>query len=341
MRRLIALVCLALCATGCDFTPALDIETPAYAPAIVVRSVLAAGRPATVRITISGDPAVSPVPAADRIPSATPAGATVTLLRDGRVVEALVPRRQTCAVSRTSRCNPETGRTDTEESGTYNCSAFGGAVPIEAGATYTIHVEVPGLPSAEATVTVPRPAEIVADEEPSGDAGTRRFRVRVRDLPGAGTRFGLSLFRDYGAYMTQVCRRGGPRDTLVVLGAPWRFQGRFATSDPVLLADARSPAASYPFATFTDATFMDGEASLVLRSDPAAPDNVVPTDGYALQVAVLSPTLYEAYLTASVLFGEDNPFAEPTDLPGNVVGGYGLVGAVAFSNVAVPPRRGL
>lgn len=338
MRRALLFALLAASASaGCDVTPAIDIETPAFAPAIVLRAVLAAGRTPTVRLTLSGDPALT-LPDG-RTASATPAGAVVTLFRDGIPVETLAPRRQTCYASQRSTCNPETGRTDSETTGPYDCSAFGGTLPIVAGAAYTVRAEVPGLPPAEARVAVPLPAEVAAEDAP-GSGDPRRLSVRVRDVPGAGTRFGVALFRTFSAYTTQVCRVGGPRDTLVTLASPWNFQGRFATSDPLLLADARLPAASYPFVTFSDATFDGGEATFTLTADPAMPGNVVPADGYTVQVSVLSASLYEAYQTAAVLFGEDTPFAEPTDLPGNVVGGFGLVGAVAVTEADVPPRAG-
>lgn len=337
MRRALLAVLLALTAAGCDVTPAIDIETPAFAPSIVLRAVLAAGRPPTVRLSLSGDPAVT-LPDG-RTASATPAGAVVTLFRDGVPAETLAPRRQTCYAAQRGACNAETGRTDVETTGPYDCSAFGGTLPIAAGATYTVRAEVPGLPPAEATVTVPLPAEVAVEDAP-GSGAPRRLRVRVRDVRGAGTRFGVALFGTFSAYTTQVCRVGGPRDTLVTLAAPSPFQGRFATSDRLLLADARLPAASYPFVTFTDATFAGGEATFTLTADPAMPGNLVRADGYAVRVSVLSASLYEAYQTAAVLFGEDTPFAEPTDLPGNVVGGFGLVGAVATSEASVPPRPG-
>ena len=321
---------------GCDFTPAIDVPTPAFEPAVVVRSVLAAGRPATVRLSITGDPYV--VPDVNRLPSATPAGAAVTLLRDGRVVETLTVREQTCYAAQRSSCNPATGQTDTETSGPYDCGAFVGTVPVEPGATYTIRATVPGLPAAEATVTVPLAPAVTVTEEP-GDAATRRLSVRLSDDAIPGTHYALSFFREYGAFSTQVCRRGGPRDTVVVLGQPYRYQDRFATSDPVLLADA-APTATLFLATFSDVTFDGGEAHLAFRADGAGSNaSVVETGGLVVQVAVLSPGLYDAYRTATMLFGDAAPFAEPADLPGNVDGGYGLVGATALVDVPVPARH--
>lgn len=329
-----ALVAVAL-AAGCDFTPAIDIETPAFEPAVVIRSVLSAGEPALVRLSLSGDPLAAPVAPADRLPSATPAGARVTLLRDGRVVETLAPRAQTCYVSQRGACNAATGRVDVERTGAYDCSAFGGSVPVEAGATYTVRAEIPGLPAAEATVTIPQPAAVTVTDEPGGSA--RRFRVRVRDVPGADTRYTLAFYREYGAYRTQVCRRGGPRDTTVVLSPsfPFHFQANFKTSEPVLLATATPPATTLFLAPFTDATFDGREGSFLIEADPSVPGHVVLSGGIQVQVSTLSPTLYDAHLASRTVFSNDDPFAEPAELPGNVGGGFGLVGAAARVKVTL------
>ena len=335
-----ARLALALCVTlaACDFTPAIEIETPAFAPAVVVRAILSAGEPAVVRLSLSGDPLAAPVAPADRLPTPTPAGATVTIFRDGRPVETLAPRRQTCYAAQHSSCNTTTGRTDVERSGPYDCSAFGGTLPVEPGATYTVRATVPGLPPAEATVTVPRPATVTVTEE-GGDAVTRRLRVRVRDVPGAGTRYTLAFYREFEAYTTTVCRRGGARDTLVATPFPFRFQTRFATTEPLLLADVREPMATLFLAPFTDAGFEGGEISVVIRADAAVPPtHLVLSGGLQVQVSTLSETLYDAALAAPALFGGEDPFAEPSELPGNVAGGFGLVGAVARVDVRVPRR---
>ena len=335
-RLVLRLACLAALLAGaaaCDFTPSVEIETPAFEASVVVRSVLAPGQPAVVRLSVSGDPLAAPVTA--RLPSATPAGATVVLVRDGRVVEALAPRAQLCYTQQQSRCNPDTGQTETERTGPYDCSAFAGTVPVEAGATYTIRSSIPGLPTAEATVTVPVAPQVSVTEEGAG-SGERSFRVRVRDLPGRGTRYALTVYREYVGYTTAVCRVGGPRDTTLATPFPFRYQTRFATSDAALLADVRVPSATLFIAPFTDATFEGGELSAVIRLDAeAAPANVVGSSGVQVQVATLSPTLYEAFLAAPALFRDVDPFAEPSDLPGNVGGGLGLVGAAAPVDVVV------
>ena len=66
----------------------------------------------------------------------------------------------------------------------------------------------------------------------------------------------------------------------------------------------------------------------------ATPRGTHPGDTGAIRVQVTAMTaeLYDAYQITN--FEVDvNPFAEPADLPINVLGGYGRVGAVAVTEV--------
>ncbi len=327
---LTAAVLLAAVAGGCDFTPTLDIETPAYTPALAVRSVLAAGQTPTVRVSVSRDP-YGPQPTdGDPPPSVTPEGITVTLLRDGAVVETLTRRAQTCYGFQTSTCNAQTGRTDQERRDPYDCSAFVGQRPIEAGATYTVQAELDGYPTATATVTVPLRPAITVDGGPGADAEHRRVGVDLTDLPGAGSRYSLALSREFSSYTTSVCRVGGPRDTTITLSSPWTGGAQFTTTDPTLLAAAREPSGVLSFVTFSDATFEGGAYRFSVET-PAQAGNVVSTGRFVVQVAALSPELYDAYQLTTFALGDENPFAEPVNLPSNVVGGYGRVGAAAIT----------
>ena len=330
---LLALVAAAL-AAGCDVSAPLDIETPAYAPGVVVRATLAAGAAPTVRLSLSRDP-YGPE---QRLPSATPNGASVTLWRDGRPVETLAARPQTCYTRRETRCNPETGRNElVAEEGAFECGAFGGALAVEPGATYTVRARVPGYPPAEATVTVPTATTVAATEATGPDAETRRLTVHVADLPGNGTRFGLAVFRAFDRYTASVCAVGGPRDTLVVLGYTARFATHFGTTDPVLTATGTPPPAGFRLATFTDAAFAGGTATLAVDVPRASTQSHLgTTGGLTVQVAVLSETLYDAYRAATERPIGDNPFTEPANLPSNVAGGYGRLGAVALAEASVP-----
>jgi len=53
----------------------------------------------------------------------------------------------------------------------------------------------------------------------------------------------------------------------------------------------------------------------------------------------MTAELYDAYQITNFEL-DDNPFAEPADLPLNVEGGYGRVGAVATTEIRFPGRGG-
>ncbi len=333
----VLLACLAgVWLAGCDVGASVDLDTPAYEPGVAVRATLAAGAAPTVRLSLSRDP-YGPMPAGD-LPSATPAGASVTLWRDGRLVETLTARPQTCYTRRESRCNPETGQPELiAEEGAYPCGAFGGTLPVEAGGTYTVRAEVPSYAPVEATVAVPVAASVTAIETAGPDAETRRLRVDVADPPDAGTRYGLVVFRAFDRIDTQICAVGGPRDTTLVLGYTARSGTRFTSADPVLTADGAAPPDGFRLATFTDATFAGGRATLTVDVPRTSTQTTLGFNGgLVVQVAVLSEALYDAYQTTGTLPLGDNPFAEPANLPSNVTGGYGRLGAVALAEAAVP-----
>ena len=325
----VALAALAVLAggavAGCDLSSSLDIETPEHVPAPVLRSVLTAGEPVLARISVSRDPyAASDLRFADR---PTQIDAVVTLWRDGVLIEELRPRPRTCYQSRASSCNTETGRTETTTSGPFECGGHRGAVPIEAGARYTLRAEVPGMPPAQATVDVP--------DYPAVSGG---LSFNLSDPPGPGHRYGVELQGEFDRYSTSVCAIGGRRDTTVVLGTIAAYGRPFTTDDTVLRTAARETGASIPFAAFPDDAF-DGRT----RTFALAPDRRTvhsgDTGGARVRVSALSAVLYDAYVLVQFDLDE-NPFAEPTDLPSNVEGGYGRVGAVATTELRIPGPNG-
>ena len=327
------LAALVAFAAACDFSPTLDIETPAHEPAVVLRAVLSAGEPLTVRVSESRDPFVEGERAFGAAP--TRIDGRLTLVREGGAAEVLGALPQTCIEGRQTACDPATGRTVVVEEGrAFECGRYQGAVPVEAGATYTLRAEVPGLPPAEATVTVP-PRPDVSVEAASGVVGARALRVRLRDAPGPSW-YGLTVLHEVDRFQTSVCRRGGVRDTTVLLPSPWVTRVRFATDDAVLLAASRSTGAAVEFAAFDDGTFADAARTFAVESPPPAAFGA--TGAVRVEVAALSREVYDAYQITTTVLDEDNPFAEPVDLPSNVVGGFGRVGAVARTVVAVQAR---
>jgi hypothetical protein len=120
-------------------------------------------------------------------------------------------------------------------------------------------------------------------------------------------------------------------DTVIVLARPSLYRGDFSSTDPVVVAGSREAGSSIHFVTFPDDAF-DGRTRDFLIE--ATPRGTHPGDTGAIRVQVTAMTaeLYDAYQITNFELDE-NPFAEPTDLPVNVLGGYGRVGAVAVTEV--------
>ena len=325
----LALLVLAVLSSACDLSAGLDIETPEHEAAVVVRSVLEAGGAVRVRVTTSRDP-YGPQPEAGAIvytPSRMDGRVTV-VGPDGE--EVLETRPQTCYRVNQSTCNAETGQTVRTRAEPYECGVYQGRAPAEPGQTYTLRVELPGLETAEATVTVPHPPEVVASEQASSPR--RRFRFSLADPPGRGDRYALTIFREVDQSRRSVCRVGGTRDTVVALTTPAAYRSRFDTTDPVLVAAARG-AAAIPFMTFPDDAF-DGQTRVFDIEAALDGEREFDTGAVRIQVSSISPVLYDAFQILN--FNVDtNPFAEPQNLPLNVNSGFGRVGAVAVTEVRV------
>ena len=319
---------LAVLAAGCDLSPTVDVETPAFEERLAVRSVLTLGAVPTVRVGLARDPfAVT----AEGVVRPTPTDVTVTLWRDGALVETLPLRSQTCYTQSSGQCNAETGLYETERSGPYECGAYRGELPLTPG-PYTLRAERAGLPAAEATVVVPEAPDATFSGRLEGDGYA--FDLTVRDPDEApGTAFGLSLLREFDAFETSVCAVGGPRDTTIVLGTPSRYTTSFGTLDPTLRAAAGELDGTFNLIVFDDATFQNAEGAFSMVAPFEGTTGRSGTGRFTLQVARLSPVLYD-YLRETVFaLDAPTPFDEPSNLPSNVTGGYGHVGTVATREI--------
>ncbi|WP_412061877.1 DUF4249 family protein [Rubrivirga sp. IMCC45206] len=328
MGRLLLAALLALALGACDLSSALDIETPAYEPQTTVRAVFEAGRPARVRVSVTRDPYAVDSAGSGLAQRPSRVDGRVVLLRDGALVEELRAVERTCYSRRTSRCDAATGQTVTTTEGPFPCGVFVGSVPIEAGATYTVRAEMPGLPSAAATVAVPDPPTVTATRV-GGDRW--RLRVRLTDPPGPGDRYAMALYREFDRTTVSVCLPGGAIDTLVVFPTPQVYRSDFATEDPVLLTGSREAGSSIHFVTFPDDAF-DGVARDFDIEADAFGRHPGDTGAVRVQVAAITPELYDAFQILNFDLDE-NPFAERADLPLNVTGGVGRVGGVATAEV--------
>lgn len=331
MRRLALVAVLALAA--CDLSPTVDVDTPAFEERLAIRSVLTLGQRPSVRVGLARDPFAVAMAGEIR---PTPVDVAVTLWRDGELVETLPLRSQTCYEQSSGRCNAETGEYESERSGPYECGDYRGDLPIEPG-RLTLRAARPGFPTAEAVVVVPEAPD--GTFEGRTDGAGYAFDLSVRDSdPEPGTAFGVSLLREYDAYAASYCAVGGVRDTTIVLTQPAAYTTTFGTDDPTLRAAAADLDGTFNLIVFDDATFQNGDGHFSMRA-PLEGTTVRRTTGrFTLQIARLSPVLY-AYLRETVFpLDAPTPFDEPANLPSNVTGGYGHVGAIATREILADAR---
>lgn len=191
-------------------------------------------------------------------------------------------------------------------------------------ATYRVRVSAPGLDPVEATDRVPAlpPSRLSVEEDPSqGEEGWRTLRLTIEDPPSVENYYGIVL----------------ERITETDDGIPIRRDQYFRTQNRAILEEVGGGfelegdnTYSGSTAFFTDVLF-DGQTytiDLEVQTRAGSRDQPV-TPTYELQVRALSSDTY-SYLRTQHLASEtdDNPFASPVDVEGNVEGGYGLMGAM-------------
>ena len=335
-RQLVGLAVVLALASGCDFTPVLDIPLPEHEQRLVLRSILVADSTVSVRVSLSESPYVSGsierYEASVRLLST----ATVELVEDGQVVETL--RRPFCR-DFMGRNESYVGEEPYEQD--ERCGPFFSESRTDAGGTYTLRARVDGLPEASATVTLPTRVEVSEVEA----VGERRVSFRLSDPTGLGQHYALQLSPITSEYENtyQVgCQppdyRTGCRDTTVV--ERYSNPRRFRTNDPFLMAAARMPSTeSLDLVAFDDQTFDGTERAFTL--EPALNwvdfgDGPSRTSEEWLWLVVVDARTYDAYQATYFSLGDDNPFEEPANLPSNVVNGYGLVGAATIHARALP-----
>lgn len=342
-------VALALAASlaACDFTPALDIDTPEFAPALTINGVLAADSTVEVSITAAADPyGLTPVArdssggpftvirGSDESRFVVPNGLTAEIWRDGTRLGAL---------RRISRPCSDDGRPDVP-----TCETMVSDVVTEAGGRYTVRTQAPGFPLAEATVTVPtRPVASVTGGA-SRTVGPRTdtdLTVTFQDPPGLGQRYALMVVTDSFTTRGRTYTGCDESGCVVVRDTTFkRFSNRspvgYTTSNPILLAGARTiPSSGTDFITFTDESFDGQTRAFSVRAQQfdyaAAEDRQIAPLAGAWVVSIDAAT-FGAYQIAWFSLGEGNPFREPTRLPSNVIGGYGILGAVTITEARLP-----
>ena len=323
MRR--RLLLLALLAAGCDLSPTVDVDTPDFETRLSLRAVLGVGSPARVRVGIARDPFAA---VADGARAEVPDDVTLTVWRGDDLVDTLPFAPRTCYEQRRFTCDAETGQTVVDETGPYECGRYVGTVRLDAGPV-TVRAERPGLPVAQAEVVIP--AAPVLSARATGLAGGRLgFGFEVDDVPGQASRFGLALLREYDRVERSVCAVGGLRDTTLAI-EPRTYATSFGTDDPVLRAAAREVDDRHTLIVFDDASFADTRGAFTLNTEPDDRSGRLGTGRFAVQLAALSPVLYDYLRETTFALDTETPFDEPANLPSNVTGGYGHVGAIAVA----------
>ncbi|HEX8385859.1 MAG TPA: DUF4249 domain-containing protein [Rubricoccaceae bacterium] len=309
---------------GCDFSPTLDIGTPAFEPALTVNTVLFADSTVRVRVTRARDPyTTQPTLQNGRLGFATVTDARVTLSRDG-APEVLAFESRQCLDGYDYQ---------TQQEVFVECGFYVTGTPVVGGATYALRAEAPGLPPAEATVRVPARVPATASMVPGTPIDgqpTNRITLRFRDPAGPDDLYGVDALLAGTVVGTQVCDYRGCRDTTYVQA--YRTQTSFTTADPILLAGLRGIPGGSNVATFTDDLFDGQERAFTIEARAYYYAGEVDVRRI-VRLLALDRTLVDAYLQAEFSLGQDNPFQEPFDLPSNVRGGYGLVGAAAVTEV--------
>ena len=336
-RQLVGLAVVIVLASGCDFSPVLDIPLPDHEPGFVLHGVLVADSTVALSLSISRDAYLRPSQTAPDERILLSATVEVDLIREGQVVETLSRRR----CMDLEGFIPPVGASVDRSCGPYRSQAR-----IEAGATYTLRVRGEGMPEATATVTVPPRLE-VSDLERNG----REVTLRVDDPAGLGQHYALQLseFRQTVTSTYPICEPDGTacRDTTTT--ESFSYSGSFTTRDPLLLAAARQPGTeSLEVVTFDDRAFDGAERAFTIEPqsglvyiDENGQVTPGPQGSGAVWLIAIDEKLYDAYQVTAFSLGDDNPFEEPSNLPSNVIGGYGLVGAATIHarELPVSPAR--
>jgi len=317
-------MCLVALASGCDFTPVLDIPLPEHEPGLVVQSILFADSTVSVFVGLSVDAYNRRDPLEAQSPSRLLVGATVELLEEESLVDRLSVRPGVC------------DRRDDMPEITDECGLFVSDTVARIGRSYTVRVRADGFEEAFATVRVPKRAEVVGAVGRDGSD----VSFTLRDPEGLGQSYAIRFRqRAYRSEYTRPVRNEdgslAGRDTTIIrtgMSTPG-----FTTTDPFLIAAARVIPDSYALYAAFDDTGFDGQQHTFSISafDGTTHPELLPDPG-ALWVLTLDPTLYKANKVTSFSLGDDSPFEEPGNLPSNVIGGYGLVGAATVTEYELP-----
>lgn len=197
--------------------------------------------------------------------------------------------------------------------------------------SYTVRVSAPGIDAVSATDRVPAlPSSHLSMEEEAGQEEGRRLTLRltIEDPSAIQNYYRITLDR-----LTETEN-----------GTTVRGQQLFRTQNQAILDELGEfeledeNVYSGSAAVFTDVLF-DGQTytiDLEVRSRVRGPRDQPIKPTYELQMQALSKDTYR-YLRTQRLVSqtEENPFASPVEIEGNVEEGYGLMGAIHVDTLRV------
>ena len=206
----------------------------------------------------------------------------------------------------------------------------------QVGQAYTLRATLPGLETAESTLTLPGPAAIesaayLPRTVPNQNAAEYKGRLSVvlRDDPAAANY--------YLAFARLLDRQGQPGNFGSV-DVDYDSQGNTASIGQFQLSSPQQQYSIYPFAD----TDVNGQR-ITLASDIryyayCPPGSSCPQPGYIeVHVSSITKEAYDFYLSRRRYYDSNgNPFAEPAPLDSNVQAGYGLFGGATDATYRIP-----
>ena len=197
----------------------------------------------------------------------------------------------------------------------------------QVGQAYTLRASLPGLETAESTLTMPTPAVVesgtYADRTASGpNPGANVYRGRlnlvIQDNPNAA-----NYYLAFARVLDQQGRPGGWSSVDV----DYESQSSSVSIGQFQLSSPQQQYSIYPFAD-TDANGQRISLSTDVRFYSNCFQGTCPPPGYIeVHVSSITPEAYNFYLSRRRYYDSDgNPFAEPAPLASNVRSGYGLFG---------------
>ena len=197
----------------------------------------------------------------------------------------------------------------------------------QVGQAYTLRASLPGLETAESTLTMPTPAVVESgtyvDRTASGpNPGANGYRGRlnlvIQDNPAVA-----NYYLAFARVLDQQGRPGG----WSVLDVDYESQSSSVSIGQFQLSSPQQQYSIYPFAD-TDVNGQRISLNTDVRFSSNCFQGTCPPPGYIeVHVSSITPEAYNFYLSRRRYYDSDgNPFAEPAPLASNVRSGYGLFG---------------